>query len=140
MVDVSTSSEKEQRGHESDVIDARAVIGSGLALLIVTVLCMWIAYAWIDFSAPERPRIATSERSAAEIPGQQPQPSRGLPGTPVASAEALATSEAARLRGYRWIDERTGRISIPIERAMDIVAEQGLPRFDQRAPRSGRAP
>ncbi len=140
MADVSTSPEKEQRGHEFDVIDARAVIGSGIALLLVTVLCMLIAYAWIDISAPERQRIATGERSAAEIPGQQPPPSHGLPDTPVASAEGLAASESARLRGYRWIDQRTGRVSIPIERAMDIVAEHGLPRFDQRAPRPGRGP
>ena len=35
--------------------------------------------------------------------------------------------EEALLNKYEWIDQRANTIRIPIDRAMDVLAEQGLP-------------
>jgi hypothetical protein len=40
------------------------------------------------------------------------------------SWEQCARDSAARLAGYAWLDRRTGRVRIPLERAMDLVAEE----------------
>jgi hypothetical protein len=45
-------------------------------------------------------------------------------------AEELAEVEAwedQRLKQYKWIDKDTGTFQIPIERAIQLVAETGLP-------------
>ena len=39
----------------------------------------------------------------------------------------MRAQEEARLNSYGWIDEENGIVHIPIERAMDILAKQGLP-------------
>lgn len=41
--------------------------------------------------------------------------------------------EAAALRSYGWVDRNAGTVHIPIEQAMRMVVEQGLP-FRQTAP------
>ena len=34
---------------------------------------------------------------------------------------------ASDLRGYGWIDRKKGIVSVPVDRAMDLVAQRGLP-------------
>ena len=48
----------------------------------------------------------------------------------VESGEALKNlraTEDASLTTYGWVDRDTGVVRIPIERAMDLLAERGLP-------------
>ena len=47
--------------------------------------------------------------------------------TPSSDLEILRAREKERLNSYGWVDEAQGVVRIPIERAMDIVAERGLP-------------
>jgi hypothetical protein len=44
--------------------------------------------------------------------------------------------EEQTLNSYGWIDEKAGVVRIPIERAMQLVAQRGLP----TTPKSGTAP
>lgn len=37
------------------------------------------------------------------------------------------TEEEKKLNSYGWVDQKTGAMHIPIERAMDLIAERGLP-------------
>jgi hypothetical protein len=39
----------------------------------------------------------------------------------------LRHDEDERLGSYRWIDQQQGIVQLPIERAIDLLAEQGLP-------------
>lgn len=36
-------------------------------------------------------------------------------------------AEKALLEGYAWVDTNAGVVRIPVDRAMDLVAERGLP-------------
>lgn len=48
-----------------------------------------------------------------------------------ASAElaVIRRAEDARLQRYEWTDRAAQRVRVPIERAMEIVVQQGLPEF-----------
>jgi len=35
--------------------------------------------------------------------------------------------ERARLEGYAWVDQKAGVVRIPVDRALELVAERGLP-------------
>jgi hypothetical protein len=61
--------------------------------------------------APPRPTPAAPELEAQ--PGQSLQP--------------YMAAEQQKLSTYRWVDRQAGIVAIPIDRAMDIVAQQGLP-------------
>jgi len=36
-------------------------------------------------------------------------------------------AQEQKLNGYRWVDRQAGVVAIPIDRAMDVLAQQGLP-------------
>ena len=38
----------------------------------------------------------------------------------------MQARDRERLNSYAWIDRETGTVRIPIERAMDLVAERGV--------------
>ncbi len=41
--------------------------------------------------------------------------------------ETIRRETRARLEGYHWVDRKAGLVSVPIERAMELVAHEGLP-------------
>jgi hypothetical protein len=40
----------------------------------------------------------------------------------------MRAAEEAQLHSYRWVDREAGIAAIPIERAMEILAQRGLPK------------
>jgi|SRR5215469_3799123 len=46
---------------------------------------------------------------------------------PKADLTALRQAEAMRLDRYAWIDRASSRVQIPIDRALALTAERGLP-------------
>lgn len=41
--------------------------------------------------------------------------------------ETIRRETQARLEGYHWVDRKAGTVTVPIERAMELVAHEGLP-------------
>jgi hypothetical protein len=56
----------------------------------------------------------------------QPPPPR-LQLDPPADLVALRKAEAVRLSGYGWIEREQGIVRAPIDRALALIAERGLP-------------
>jgi len=51
----------------------------------------------------------------------------------------LRTSEDQLLRTYGWVDQQKGVVRIPIQRAIDLVAERGLPSMPAKPPQTQAA-
>jgi len=47
--------------------------------------------------------------------------------SPTADMEAFRAREEAELNGYGWVDRTTGVARIPIDRAMELLLQKGLP-------------
>lgn len=70
--------------------------------------------------SPEAPsRIALQPHVVAPPPQLQADPAADL--------AAFDATEEEKLRSYGWVDRSAGVIRIPIERAMDLIAQRGLP-------------
>ena len=41
--------------------------------------------------------------------------------------DKIRTDEAETLSSYDWVDQKAGTVRIPIDRAMDLIAQRGLP-------------
>lgn len=69
--------------------------------------------------------LAISATACAQIgiggPPPAPTPSSSY------TAQALRPGEDKVLHSYGWVDEKKGIARIPIDRAIDIIAQQGLP-------------
>jgi hypothetical protein len=120
----------QSRGHEIADVDARALIWSAAAVVITMIACAYIVDVLVVASAPDFEGIQDIGRPAAEALAEVPRPiSRGLPSTPIQGPEALVRSKEALLHGYGWVDREATIARIPIERAMKLIVNEGLPDF-----------
>jgi len=75
------------------------------------------------------PGVSLYERqtfgSVYSTPPVPPEPR--LQPDPVAENDQMRESEEQRLHTYGWVDQQAGTAHIPIDRAMDLVAQRGIP-------------
>ncbi len=92
--------------------------------LIVLVTLAHLATAWIYDTTDarragnDRPAILATEGPGGRSPSLEADPRTAL--------MALRSRKAHALEAYGWVDRQTGVIHIPIERAMQIIAERRL--------------
>jgi len=113
-----------ERYERSDV-NIRKVTQVGLGLIIVigvgAVVAMWFVFKF--FAAETEPGPAPSPLYEAH----QLPPAPRLQVKPALDLKSLRAEEERRLHSYAWVDPAHGAVRIPIERAMDLVTERGLP-------------
>ncbi len=123
-------------GHEVNDFAPRPVAWFGvgmLVLLAVVFAVVWplmhfVHIRWVRTSVSERLRTEPGSASFAKAPPQAGE--NGAPLLQIVPEEDLAdmrSRDAAELLTYGWIDARNRIVRLPIGRAMDLVAERGLP-------------
>jgi hypothetical protein len=99
---------------------AIGLLGFGLlAVILFVVLWALALYAFLS----SRPFRAGS--FLAGIPIATPAPR--LQSNPAGDYQKLRGEQEALLHTYGWADKKSGLVRIPIERAMELIAERGLP-------------
>lgn len=105
--------------------------GVGLvALATVAFLGMWLTFRLLEARIEAEPSVpARVERPETPLPPEprlEPRPREPL--------QRLRATEAERLGTYGWVDAEEGIVRIPVERAMEILATEGLPVRDLAPP------
>jgi len=116
----------EETRQERDV-NVRAVTKFGIGLvggLVLVAFLMWFLFD--RFVARQMPSSRELEPMAAINPRKEP-PEPRLQKDPTMDLKELRAGEDAILHSYGWIDPDKGIVRIPVERAMDLVAKEGLP-------------
>jgi hypothetical protein len=104
---------------EADVVRARRLTGIGVAGAVITIVSLVIAGWLLGVSGRGR------EHGAAE-PAIGPPELGTIEQTLVLTTQRgidLRNAQRESLDAYGWVDRDAGIAKIPIERAMDIVAE-----------------
>jgi len=108
-------------------LDVRSVglFGIGLALVLIVVLAsLWgLLVRWKAGESARDPR--PSPMSEANAPRLPPEPR--LQAAPVKDMDELRAREASALASYGWVDRQAGVGRIPIDRAIDLLLQTGLP-------------
>lgn len=113
-------------GHEQSEVSPRLIIVSLAFLAVGTLLCLALAVGVFRYFKAVNAPPAT----AVQV---QPQP---LPPEPRVEIEPWQQIKGVRAReehvlhSYAWVDQKQGTVRIPIDRAMDMVAQKGLPSHD----------
>ena len=112
-------------GHETRDTNVRLVVLFGLGTAIVTVLVlltMWVFYGYT------MRREASRDRPAPPLAGER-EPLMGprLQVSPAQDLREMRESEDEYLNTYGWMDPERGIVRVPIDRAMDLLLEKGLP-------------
>lgn len=116
---------------EHSDINARGTFLVGVGVLVGTLLVTGLLYFYFAYLAHRKAVLSPPPLPAAErqnlLPPQprlQPSPSNDL--------SAIRASEQWQMSHYFWIDKSKGIVAIPVERAIDILAQRGIP--PQKAP------
>jgi hypothetical protein len=123
-------------GYEVQDANPRAVLWFLAGLFIV--ICLTMFATWLmfrRFSVSEvAPPSASSFADVREVPaGPQLQPD------PRTNLLETRSKQQQELDSYSWEDRKAGIVRIPIERAMDLLLQKGLPVLPNAA-QEGTAP
>ena len=113
-------SEQDTAGHEQRDLSARAILWAA-AGLVVTLLVVFVAIRIFHFA------LARDDHASTATLPQTESPLPRLQTNPAADLGTLRAAEEAKLHSYGWVDRKAGVIRIPIERAIELTAERGLP-------------
>jgi hypothetical protein len=112
-------------GHErrdADVISLAMIAGILLISGFIVILgCMALMHVFDLKDKSRQTRVQFAQPANAEFP--EPR----LQSLPARDLEKLRTAEEKELHSYGWIDRSAGIVRIPIERAMELIVQRGLP-------------
>ena len=104
---------------EASDVNPRALWLVAAGLVAAVALIFLGLRAWMRVHAPaESPHVAAVPR---EFPAPQLQPD------PTADLAKLRAAEQASLESYGWVDRERGVVRVPLDRAMDLTLQRGLP-------------
>lgn len=114
-------------------IPARFLVGL-VILLLAGIFLMRVLFGFL--SAEHKRTDAPPSPLASELPAEPPLPR--LQKTPVQDLNKLREEEKNALESYGWVEQNAGVARIPIERAVDLVLERGLPVRGEAAKARGK--
>jgi hypothetical protein len=113
--------------HEASDINIRAVFAFGLGLIVVGVVVSLAVYVLFGYFTAREGRTVAAEYPLAVQQGAQLPPEPRLQIHPREDLQDLRASEAEILGSYGWVDKNTGIVRIPIDEAMKLTLQRGLP-------------
>lgn len=111
--------------YEADNTAVRPV----LAILLVTMVLIPLLslLAWLAMGTVQPREETPSPLVQGPIPGDRPV----LQQAPQTDLAEWRQQQSVRLNTTGWVDREAGIVHIPIDRAMDLLVERGLPKTDQ---------
>lgn len=116
-------------------VNVWAVGKFAIAMALVCVICLALLLGLFRFFESQnggpRPPAKGIGVDASKL---APEPR--LEETPIQDLRNMRAAEDKILNSYGWIDKSSGLVRIPIDRAMDLLAQRGLPARQQAGPQS----
>jgi hypothetical protein len=114
--------------HEESDVNIRAIFGFGLGLLVVGIIVHVAVFLLFQYFSG-RQEAANSVRQYPLAAGQENRlpPEPRLQINPRQDLLDLRAQEDQLLSGYSWVDRNAGVVRIPIDSAMKLVLQRGLP-------------
>jgi hypothetical protein len=109
-----------------------------LTLVVITAICLFGirgVFAYLDHrekaeQPPVNPLVTNVPEDTRHIAPGYPQgtfPNPKLEEDERGQLNGIRLTEDQTLDSYGWVDKKAGAVRIPIERAMDLIVQRGLP-------------
>jgi hypothetical protein len=106
-------------GHEERDVNAWAVGKFAIALTLACILSLALLFGLF--------RYFLSLEGGKSIDNVKAPPAPQLQTTPAKDLRAIRAAEDQLLNNYGWVDQQKGIVRLPIDRAIDLLAQKGLP-------------
>jgi hypothetical protein len=114
-------------GHETTDTEAGPVVRFAVSLLIVTLGIAALVIGFYKYLDTRESREKAGKYPMAETVERPLPPAPRLQNYPFQDVQQLRSEDVRLLERYAWVDKNGGVVRIPIERAIDVLAERGLP-------------
>lgn len=111
--------------HEPGDVNARALTKFGLGMAGLVVVFLFGLWGLFQYFAKRGAELEPSPAQVARAQKLPPEPR--LQADPALDMRKLRSDEDQVMRQYAWIDPDKGIVRIPVERAMELTAQRGLP-------------
>jgi hypothetical protein len=106
-------------GHEEADVNSWAVGKFAIALTVVCLLSLALLFGLFRYFLAEDGGFADNTIKFPAEPRLQT--------TPALNLKAIRAAEDQALNSYGWVDQQKGVVRVPIDRAIDLLAQKGLP-------------
>jgi hypothetical protein len=110
--------------HEHRDVNVWAVYKFGIALAVLCVVACGLLYGLYTFLLSREG--GALGRGAANIDSRTLPPNPRLQSKPITDLKEIREEEDKVLNGYGWVDQKNGVAHIPVDRAIDLLAQRGL--------------
>ena len=127
-------------GFEREDLGAKPIFGFLISLAIFGVLTYYVLWGMFHFldaynrkhQAPVSPMVKVEEDTRIATPATIQQfPEPRLEDDERTELNGFRLHEEQQLNSYGWVDQNAGVVHIPIEQAMKLIAQRGLPTTPQ---------
>ena len=115
----------ESAAYERRDLDPRSIVMFGIGIVVAIALAAVVTALIIYTRAAQHVRRELPVPRLAKEREMNPQPRLDVDAP--RQRREMRAGEDALLNSYGWVDKNSGIVRIPIDRAMDILASQGLP-------------
>ncbi len=128
MDEVKTPGDNSGRRHETRDASIRSLTVFAVGLFVVLAMTLLAMRGVFDYFVRRQglgpPASPLKEADVRTLPpAGQPR----LQVTPAQDLKQYRETQDAVLNSYGWVDQKAGIVRIPIDRAMDLLLERGLP-------------
>ena len=115
----------EERRHETREMSIRPIVMFGVGLAGSTAVIL-LLMAWLfGYFAAREAKLDMPPSPLAETQRLPPEPR--LQVAPATDLQEMRAAEDAVLNSYAWVDRTAGIVRIPIDRAITLLSQRGLP-------------
>jgi hypothetical protein len=118
--------------------NTKTIARVGLGLLLALWMVIILIYPFFSYLKYHRTGGKDPARTLPYLPKLPPEP-RNV-NEPYQALEKFQKIQQGQLENYYWIDRNKGIVAIPIQRAMQIIAQRGLPVSKPAPPNEYYAP
>jgi hypothetical protein len=119
-------SDPDQR-HEHQDVNIWAIGKVGIGLAVTTILSLFLVLGVFRYLEQQDRASQTVPPPGVEVQQNKQPPQPRLIENEPEDLKQVRADEDQRLSGYGWADPQHTHVSIPIDRAIDQLAERGLP-------------
>lgn len=124
--------------HEIRDLSTRVVVVSAVSLVVAAIVIHVAVWLLFLFYGQRQEAAYPRQYPMAEVGNPPEPPAPRLQTQPREELKNMRAEEERFLNSYGWADKGTGALHIPIDRAMRLLLEQGLPaRATQGQPADG---
>lgn len=135
MAETPHGTDRTSRQHEASDVHLQLILLCGMALIVLTTVALLVAYGLFNDFAARRAQVQVPPSPLAETRPRSPEPR--LQVAPAQDLQQMRAAEEAVLSSYGWGDQAAGVVRMPIDRALELVLERGLPVWQEhRAPQT----